>query len=82
MTDFAETVSPDAKVTIADPLPLVLTIEEAARRLGVGRTVMFGLVRSGAVESVRIGRLRRVPSDALVTFLAELRAVVGRHDAA
>lgn len=56
------------------PLPLVLTVEEAAQRLGIGRTVMYALVSSGAVESVRIGRLRRVPADALVTFLDELRA--------
>ncbi len=55
-------------------LPLVLTVEEAAQRLGVGRTVMYALVSSGAVESVRIGRLRRVPADALVTFVDELRA--------
>ena len=53
-------------------LPLVLT-EEAADRLGVGRTVMHALVGSGAVESVRIGRLRRVPADALVAFLDALR---------
>lgn len=54
-------------------LPLVFTVEEAADRLGVGRTVMYALVSSGAVESVRIGRLRRIPADALVTFLDELR---------
>lgn len=53
--------------------PLVLTIEQAAERLGVGRTLMYALVQSGAVESVRIGRLRRIPSDALDTFLRQLR---------
>jgi excisionase family DNA binding protein len=58
-------------------LPLVLTVEEAADRLGVGRTLMYALVSSGAVESVRIGRLRRVPADALVTFLDELRRGIG-----
>jgi excisionase family DNA binding protein len=57
--------------------PLVFTVEEAADRLGVGRTVMYALVSSGAVESVRIGRLRRVPADALVTFLDELRRDIG-----
>lgn len=66
----------------AGALPLVLTVEEAAQRLGVGRTVMYALVSSGAVESVRIGRLRRVPADALVTFLDELRAGPTRDGAA
>jgi excisionase family DNA binding protein len=58
-------------------LPLVFSVEEAADRLGVGRTLMYSLVSSGAVESVRIGRLRRVPADALVTFLNELRRGIG-----
>jgi len=44
---------------------LVLTVEEAAERLGIGRTLMYALVTSGEVESVRIGRLRRIPADAL-----------------
>lgn len=60
--------------SIAAPVPLVLTVEQAAERLGIGRTVMYALVSSGAIESVQIGRLRRVPADALVTFLDELRA--------
>ena len=54
--------------------PLVLTVEEAAERLSIGRTVMYALVSSGAVESVRIGRLRRIPSDALVGYLDDLRS--------
>ena len=60
--------------SLSAPLPLVLTVEQAAERLGVGRAIMYALVSSGAVESVQIGRLRRVPADALVTFLDELRA--------
>ncbi|GAA1870939.1 hypothetical protein GCM10009836_59540 [Pseudonocardia ailaonensis] len=55
------------------PVRLVLTIEEAAERLGIGRTLMYALVSAGAVESVRIGRLRRVPTDALATYVEGLR---------
>lgn len=55
---------------------LLLTIEQAAERLGVGRSTMYGLVLDGEVESVRIGRLRRIPHDALTDYLDELR---GRH---
>jgi excisionase family DNA binding protein len=52
---------------------LVLTVEEAAERLGIGRTMMYALITAGEVESVRIGRLRRVPTDALGTFVLRLR---------
>ncbi len=53
---------------------LLLTVEEAARRLNIGRTTMYALVSSGAVESVTIGRLRRVPSECLDNFVAALRS--------
>lgn len=53
---------------------IVLTVEQAAERLGIGRTLMYSLVSSGSVESVTIGRLRRVPSDALVRYVEGLRS--------
>ena len=52
---------------------LLLTVEEAAERLGIGRTLMYSLVASSQVESVRIGRLRRIPDDALRDFVFRLR---------
>lgn len=52
---------------------LLLTIEQAAARFGVGRSTMNGLVLDGEVESVRIGRLRRIPHDALTAYLDQLR---------
>ncbi|MEW2260025.1 excisionase family DNA-binding protein [Streptomyces sp. NPDC047869] len=50
-----------------------MTVEEAARRLRIGRTTCFRLVMSGEIESVTVGRLRRVPVDALSVYVAELR---------
>lgn len=52
---------------------LVMTVEEAAQRLEIGRTLMYALVKSGAIESVCIGRLRRIPEDALIAFVRALR---------
>ncbi len=53
---------------------LLLTVEQAAERLGIGRTMMYARIREGAVESVPVGRLRRVPPDALKSYVARLRA--------
>jgi excisionase family DNA binding protein len=60
----------------ARPVRIVLTIEEAAERLGIGRTLMYAPVSAGEVESVRIGRLRRIPTDALDTYVRRLRALL------
>ena len=47
---------------------------EAARLLGVGRTYMFHLSATGQVESVKIGKLRKIPSDALDEYIDRLRS--------
>lgn len=51
---------------------IMLTVEQAAAVLGIGRTTMFALIKSGDVESVLIGRLRRVPADAIDAYTASL----------
>jgi excisionase family DNA binding protein len=53
---------------------LLLKPREAAHVLGIGRTKLFELLASGALESVQIGNCRRVPRDAVDAFLAQLRA--------
>ncbi|MEU8501713.1 excisionase family DNA-binding protein [Streptomyces lavendulae] len=57
-----------------DPAPVLLTVEEAARCLRVGRTTCFALIRRGELESLMIGGLRRVPADAPAVYLARRRA--------
>jgi len=48
---------------------LLLTVEEVARRLGIGRSLAWRLVRSGELPSVRLGRLVRVPERNLQVWL-------------
>ncbi|MGH3738599.1 MAG: helix-turn-helix domain-containing protein [Micromonosporaceae bacterium] len=51
---------------------LLLTVEEAAKRLRIGRTSMYALVSRGVVESVLIGRLRRIPIRSLHKYVESL----------
>jgi excisionase family DNA binding protein len=51
---------------------LLLKPEEAAHLIGVGRSKMYELMASGAVKSVKIGALRRVPVAALDEYVAAL----------
>jgi excisionase family DNA binding protein len=52
---------------------LLLTVEEAAKRLRLGRTLVYRLIGSGELESVTVGRLRRVPAECLTEYVATLR---------
>ena len=49
---------------------LLLTVEEAARRLGIGRSLAWALVRKGELPSVRLGRLVRIPVRGLEDWIS------------
>ncbi len=53
---------------------LLLSVEEAADLLGVSRSTMYDLMRTRAITSVRIGRCRRIPLDALRAYVDHLPA--------
>lgn len=52
----------------------LLTVEEAARRLSIGRTTLYALLKDGQINSVRIGHLRRIPAKELTIYTARLIA--------
>ncbi|MPY78473.1 MAG: helix-turn-helix domain-containing protein [Actinophytocola sp.] len=62
----------EAHTTGSKTRRVLLTVEEAARRLSVGRTTMYALIKAGHINTVRIGHLRRVPADALTAYVQQL----------
>jgi len=55
-------------------LPFLLRPEEVAKALAIGRTAVFELIRTGELRSVKIGKSRRIPADAVVEYVAGLGA--------
>jgi excisionase family DNA binding protein len=51
---------------------LLYPTEEAAEQLGVGLTTVRALIKSGELRSIKIGRARRVPVDALREYVQKL----------
>ena len=49
----------------------LLSADELARALGVGRTTAYSLLWSGAIPSIKVGRLRKVHREDLEAYLAE-----------
>jgi excisionase family DNA binding protein len=46
-------------------LPILLTVRDVEAQLQIGRTRTYELLRSGEIPVIRIGRVLRVPRDAL-----------------
>lgn len=53
---------------------LLLRVDEAAELLGLGRSKVYELVTAGELESVTVGRARRIPRAALEAFVEKMRA--------
>ncbi|WP_285780776.1 helix-turn-helix domain-containing protein [Microtetraspora sp. NBRC 13810] len=52
--------------------PLLFTVRDAARKLGLGKTKTYELINSGRLRSVRIDGCHRVTFAALMAFVSEL----------
>ena len=51
-------------------MPIILTVSELSEVLRIGRNTAYELVRSGAIQSIRIGRQIRIPRQAVCDYLA------------
>ena len=56
----------------ADVPQLLLTPEQAARLLAIGRTTLYALITEGAIDSVKVGSLRRIPRQAVEAYVDQL----------
>ena len=59
-------------MTVSTEIRLLYRVDEAGHRLNLGRTVMYELIRSGRLRSVKVGKLRLIPSSALIEFVDQL----------
>ncbi|MBL6458822.1 helix-turn-helix domain-containing protein [Belnapia sp. T6] len=56
----------------AEPKRLAYSVDDAAKRIGCGRTTVFGLIRTGRLAAVKLGGRTLVTESALSTLLASL----------
>ena len=57
----------------------LLTMEEAAQALSLGRTFFYRLVLRKQIHSVKVGRRRLVPLKALHAYIDQMLAEEGYH---
>ena len=57
-----------------DQPKLLVSPEDAADVLSIGRTRLFRLIATGQLRSVLIGRSRRIPVSALIEFVERSEA--------
>ena len=58
----------------ANPTKMLLEVEEVAEMLSLGRSKLYSYILSGDLESVKVGRRRLIPPEAVLEFVAKLRS--------
>ena len=53
--------------------PLLLSLKEAARSIGVCRATFYELLNQGLIESVKIGTRRLIVQDSLIVYVKSLQ---------
>ena len=48
----------------------LLTIDQAKQRLAIGKSKLWQLIQRGEIRSIKIGRARRIPIEAIDEFIA------------
>ena len=61
---------------------LANTIPDACRRLGVGKTVFFELMKAGRIKGFKVGKRTLIPESELQRFVAEQMAKEPARDLA
>ena len=52
-----------------DTMPLVLSVEDIADTLAIGRNKAYTLVNTGIIKSLKIGQHYRIPRDEFIEFV-------------
>ncbi|WP_032773360.1 helix-turn-helix domain-containing protein [Streptomyces sp. NRRL F-2202] len=57
--------------------PALYRVPDAARVLGLSRSVVYDLIRAGRLRTVKQGRTRLVPASAITDYVALLEREAG-----
>lgn len=68
LAELAAAIRDEVRAELADRTdgpPELLSIRAASARTGIGRTSMYAAIGRGQVRSIKVGRRRLIPADAL-----------------
>ena len=71
MVNFVNYDKEECNLTYAnfETMPLVLSVEDIADTLAIGRNKAYGLVNSGTIKALKIGQHYRIPREEFINFI-------------
>lgn len=71
LAELAEAIRAEVRAELASTAApeRLLSVDEAADALGLGRTIVYSEIQAGRLTSVKVGRRRLVPSSAVTDYI-------------
>ncbi len=63
------------KYTDFSSMPLVLSVNDIAETLAIGRNKAYSLINGGEIKALKIGNHFRIPREAFIEFLKNTNAL-------
>lgn len=60
--------------------PDILSIADIQKALGIGRTKAYELVKTGQIQSIKIGNAIRIPKPLLLEYISQKSYNIGEAD--
>ena len=57
---------------MTEAMPFAATVEDAVRLSGIGRTEMYGLIKTGAIKAKKFGRRTLILMDSVQAYVHAL----------
>lgn len=72
LAELAEAIREEVRAEVASPAApdRLLSVDETAAALGIGRTAVYGEISAGRLRSQHIGRRRLIPAGAISEYIA------------
>lgn len=70
----ADTTPADGNIAVGDPHQVAYKVPHAAQLVDLSERQMWEFVRSGEIDSFKIGTSRRIPRAALIEFIERKKA--------
>lgn len=75
LAELADAIRAELRAEVPASAPdRLLSVDEAARTLGIGRSALYAEIAAGRVTTVKVGRRRLIPSKAITAYITAAAA--------
>lgn len=69
LAELVEAIRADLTPGVEHEPERLLSVDDAAARLGIGRSALYGEIARGRIRTIKVGRRRLIPTGAIAEYI-------------